>query len=106
MTLPSPSINFNSALNCFTSLSTSSTTINKMATVGVIAGDQYRPIGKGYNGNGNIGDYTDKPISHSTDSSENGSHKVTYEDADADVALRSSDGRIFKVESYVLKAHS
>lgn len=47
-----------------------------------------------------------RAISQSTDSSKNGSHKVTYENPDADVALRSSDGRIFKVESYVLKAHS
>jgi len=47
-----------------------------------------------------------RAISQSTDSSKNGNHKVTYEDPNADVALRSSDGRIFKVESYVLKAHS
>jgi len=61
-----------------------------------------------YNGNGHHdGDlHHNRTISQSTDSSKNGNHKVTYEDPDADVALRSSDGRIFKVESYVLKAHS
>ena len=32
-------------------------------------------------------------------------HKVAYEDPDADVSLQSNEGRIFKVESYVLKTH-
>lgn len=78
-----------------------------MATVDLVY--QNQPIGQKHDGNGNgnnSGDYTDKTVSHSTDSSKNGSHKVTYEDPDADVSLRSSDGRIFKVESYVLKTHS
>lgn len=105
MTFTTPSINFTSALNYFTSLSNTPTNNNKMATVDVVYGSQQ--FTEGYNGNGNNGgDYTEKPVSHSTDSSKNGSHKVTYEDPDADVSLRSSDGRIFKVESYVLKTHS
>jgi hypothetical protein len=59
---------------------------------------------------GNNGDYTDKPttpdsVDSSTYKNGNGNHKVTYEDPDADVALKSSEGRIFKVESYVLKTH-
>jgi len=58
------------------------------------------------NGHNDIDHHHTRAISQSTDSSKNGNHKVTYEDPNADVALRSSDGRIFKVESYVLKAHS
>ena len=58
------------------------------------------------NGHNDVDHHHTRAISQSTDSSKNGIHKVTYEDPNADVALRSSDGRIFKVESYVLKAHS
>jgi len=32
-------------------------------------------------------------------------NKITYVDPTADVSLVSLEGRIFKVESYVLKAH-
>jgi hypothetical protein len=64
----------------------------------------------GLSKNNNNGDYTDKsasPESPPSVTSKNGStgQKVTYEDPDADVALKSSEGRIFKVESYVLKTH-
>jgi hypothetical protein len=83
-----------------------------MATADV--GYQPQTLGLGQkqthlHGNGHNEDHHhSRAISQSTDSSKNGNgnHKVTYEDPNADVALRSSDGRIFKVESYVLKAHS
>jgi hypothetical protein len=96
-TTSSPSNTFTQALEYFTLLSTP--TRNTMATA-------YAPppahLGAQTRGNGN--DYTEKAASpRSTVSS--GSQKVTYEDPDADISLRSSDGRIFKVESYVLKTH-
>lgn len=61
------------------------------------------PFVKVANGN----DYTDKAADSSPVSStyKNGQPKVTYEDPDADVSLKSNEGRIFKVESYVLKTH-
>lgn len=34
----------------------------------------------------------------------NGVDKLAYTDDDADVALKSTDGRVFKVHSYLLKA--
>jgi len=79
-----------------------------MATADLKAMNQVHLGGNGV-GNGNNNGYTDQTISpqsttSSTSNSKNG-HKVTYEDPDADVSLRSSDGRIFKVESYVLKTH-
>ena len=43
--------------------------------------------------------------SYSTDESDFAEqNKVTYTDPNADVSLQSTEGRIFKVESYVLKA--
>lgn len=62
------------------------------------------------NNDNNNGDYTDKsasPASPASSTYKNGSNgqKVTYDDPDADVALKSNEGRIFKVESYVLKTH-
>jgi hypothetical protein len=110
--LPSNSNNFNSALTYFTLLSTP--TKNTMATADVGYQSQPQAVGLGQkqthlHGNGHNEDHHHtRAISQSTDSSKNGNgnHKVTYEDPNADVALRSSDGRIFKVESYVLKAHS
>jgi hypothetical protein len=107
ITLPlsSPAYNFTTALNYFSSLN------NNMATADLKAMDQVHLGGNGH-GNGNGNDYTDHTTSPqsttSTNSNSNNSkngHKVTYEDPDADVSLRSSDGRIFKVESYVLKTH-
>jgi hypothetical protein len=126
MTLPIPlplplsstsnSNNFNSALTYFTLLSTP--TKNTMATAEVGYQTQSHDHGKHDlgkkqthmhgNGHNDVDHHHTRAISQSTDSSKNGNgnHKVTYEDPNADVALRSSDGRIFKVESYVLKAHS
>jgi hypothetical protein len=77
-----------------------------MATADVVYKSQ--PLGHNGHGNGHndVDHHHNRAISQSTDSSKNGNHKVTYEDPNADVALRSSDGRIFKVESYVLKTHS
>jgi hypothetical protein len=82
-----------------------------MATVDVGYQTQSHNIGKHNshthgNGHNDVDHHHNRAISQSTDSSKNGNHKVTYEDPNADVALRSSDGRIFKVESYVLKTHS
>lgn len=56
------------------------------------------------NNNNNNGDYTEHPSSPSS-GFKNGQPKVTYDDPDADAALKSNEGRIFKVESYVLKTH-
>lgn len=64
-----------------------------------------------YTGTGNGTEYTNNGNGNvsPTPSSKNGNgavpHKITYEDPDADVSLRSNEGRIFKVESYVLKTH-
>jgi hypothetical protein len=117
--LSSTSNNFNSALNYFTLLQTPNK--NTMATAEVGYQTQSYDLGKHItqthdlgkkqtlmHGNGHNEDHHTRAISQSTDSSKNGNGnlKVTYEDPNADVALRSSDGRIFKVESYVLKAHS
>lgn len=86
-----------------------------MATADVLAAPGFANTPTAYNkinnglGHGNNGQVS--PTASSTykngngNGNGNGTQKVTYEDPEVDVSLKSNDGRIFKVESYVLKTH-
>ena len=88
-----------------------------MATADVLASNyNYTPTDYAYkghgagagagqgNGTGN-GQASPTVSSNAKSGNGNGVQKVAYEDPNADVSLRSNEGRIFKVESYVLKTH-